>query len=388
MLQNLLRSRQPKRVGTPSRSAVHVAPILLTLGMVAGSVAAGSPPAGATPADAAPAGAAPAGAAPASTSLHFATLALINGWHAASKGAGAPGVAKGAGGIVYLRGALAGGRNFGAFTLPAADRPSHLLYMPVSTSHGAHGSIYVNTAGLTEVFGTNATTFSSLAGISFPAAGKTSLTFKTLPLLNGWHSEQSQYRTGAPAVARSASGVVHLEGSLAGGTNPTAFYLPNGDLSARPLWIAIYTLAGGVGTLYISPTGKAEVSGPGASAFGSLAGVSFPEIPSTALTFKAVSLMNGWKSENSVYWTGTPGAARSADGIVYLEGAVAGGSTTLPAFTVPASDRPTHTLLIPMSSGEDLLGTLEVKQNGDVRLFGPGAVLFSDLWGISFPTAS
>src|SRR5579863_5899396 len=59
----------------------------------------------------------------------------------------------------------------------------------------------------------NASEFTSLAGVSFPAA-QSAPAATPLTLVNDWHSEQGQYNTGDPAYFVSG-GVVHLSGSMA-----------------------------------------------------------------------------------------------------------------------------------------------------------------------------
>ncbi len=96
-------------------------------------------------------------------------LALQNGWVAAS-GTGSPRVAL-SNGVVYLSGSawLPSGTAQGLATRPAADRPSHNLYLPVYTNGGTEGSLEITTSGAVSVSGPSAPAFTSLAGIHFPS---------------------------------------------------------------------------------------------------------------------------------------------------------------------------------------------------------------------------
>jgi hypothetical protein len=171
-------------------------------------------------------------------------------------------------------------------------------------------------------------------------AAPSNLPLKTLKLLNGWVSENRQYSTGNPAAAVDGSGVVHLSGSIGGGTSDTeAFALPPGDAPASYLYINTYNFGDSVGYLIIEPSGAVYAVGALASGLTDLAGVTFPSAGSS-LTNSYPSLENGWVSANSSFGTGDPAAAVDSDGIVHLSGSLENGTVGSVAFVLPAGDRP------------------------------------------------
>jgi hypothetical protein len=73
-------------------------------------------------------------------------------------------------------------------------------------------------------------------------------TVSKLKLMNHWVSENGTYTTGNPGVAVDGNGVVHLSGSIGGGSSSTeAFALPSGDAPASNIYIDTYTVGGTVG---------------------------------------------------------------------------------------------------------------------------------------------
>lgn len=338
--------------------------------------------------------------ASAGPALTFSPLSLTNGWHpmGGANQTGSPAAARSADGVVYLRGSLEGGAQGLAFTLPAADRPAHAMYVPITTYFGTVGTLYVaNGSGY--LFGNAATYFSSLAGVSFPAGtaatGSSTLTFSGLSPVGGWKSAQPQYGTGKPRVARSAAGVVYLDGSLEDGTpNQLAFVLPPADRPGRVLAISIYTYGFHTGAIYIDPNGNAFVGGDDASLFSSLAGISFPAANATSgsatLTLQTIPPANGWQSADD---RGVLPAVQvgKSPGVVYLEGALdvgRGGTNGGPAFVLPSPYRPVHYLHMPILTDGQTEGSVQIAPDGEVSLFGAHAQEFASIAGIEFPVNS
>lgn len=109
-------------------------------------------------------------------------------------------------------------------------------------------------------------------------AAPASVTFHHLSLVNGWKSSQSQYGSGNPS-AGSSNGVVYLSGSLhqPSGTSTKFATLPQACRPSHYLYLPIYTLGGGDGSLEISPGGAVSLFGSGdRRGYSSLAGVSYP----------------------------------------------------------------------------------------------------------------
>src|SRR5215471_10551026 len=77
-----------------------------------------------------------------------------------------------------------------------------------------------------------------------------------LTLQNGW--------TNAPFSTRNAgfsisSGVVHLEGAIAGGSSPLAFTLPGGFRPASNVYVSVDLCNANKGRLLIAPSGDASI---------------------------------------------------------------------------------------------------------------------------------
>jgi hypothetical protein len=104
------------------------------------------------------------------------------------------------------------------------------------------------------------------------------VTWHQLTLRNGWgYGENDSYHA---AWYKDAGGIVHLRGSLAGGSPvDMAFRLPIAARPNRTLWLQVYAFNGSAGGLQVLPTGRAyafdDSAGPGVTGYTSLDGVSF-----------------------------------------------------------------------------------------------------------------
>jgi hypothetical protein len=106
------------------------------------------------------------------------------------------------------------------------------------------------------------------------------LAFQDLTLGTGWSG--GCYGTGAPAVAKSAEGVVHLRGGMCrtSGTSTFLFTLPAAYRPANPEYLTVDQINGATGRIDVNPNGNVNVvtdpADPNAAAnFTSLAGVSY-----------------------------------------------------------------------------------------------------------------
>ena len=105
-------------------------------------------------------------------STGWTSLALRNGWFTAPFGTSAP-AARTISGIVHLKGAIATtGSNPVPFTLPAAFRPAHAVFVPVDLCNAANGRLQIEPTGAVTVQAdsgafSNAACFTSLDGVSF-----------------------------------------------------------------------------------------------------------------------------------------------------------------------------------------------------------------------------
>ena len=202
---------QPRAAGRQTargslRRSLTLATAFMAAGMLSLSVAAGAASASPTTASAATASAA---------GVTWHKLSLINGWMSGQNyHAGDPSWAV-KNGIVYLSGSIrqTAGSNNEAAVLPKAARPAHSLYLTVHMLDRTIGYVGIFRGGQLTVSSSvvaNAQGFTSLAGISFPAASITGL---KLALVNGWQSSQGAWGTGDPSYA-IRGGVVYLSGAL------------------------------------------------------------------------------------------------------------------------------------------------------------------------------
>ena len=121
-------------------------------------------------------------------------LSLVNGWQSAQSlyGTGDPEYCVD-NGIVYLAGSLyqpvAGGEWFAV--LPPQAAPASTSYFTVYTENGAAGVLRVEPGGYMYAYNGVATGFTSLAGISFPAA-QSAPAGQPLALEYGWQSGRAR----------------------------------------------------------------------------------------------------------------------------------------------------------------------------------------------------
>jgi hypothetical protein len=105
------------------------------------------------------------------------------------------------------------------------------------------------------------------------------LQWHKLTLQNGWEVADSGVE-GAPAYAVDAQGLVHLKGTLDGGSSSTAFTLPAKLHPVHELFVTVDEASAETGRLHILPDGTVSIeSDPdhltAASDFTSLEGASF-----------------------------------------------------------------------------------------------------------------
>jgi hypothetical protein len=321
----------------------------------------------------------------------FVPLSLTNGWTGAPFATSVPAAAL-IRGQVRLKGAMAGGTNPVAFTLPVGMRPAADTYVAVDTCSTAPGRLLIQPSGVVTVqfpatsSFSNAQCFTSLDGVAFtqsPGVGSTPLT-----LTNGWISTSTIYATSTPA-AELVAGVVRLQGAMAsGGSGVTAFVLPPEMAPAQQVFVRIGLCDGAPGRLDIFPDGSVTVEATGAfsdaQCFTSLDGVSFDPSP----TFTPMSLINSW----TPYFPTQPPGATMFGGIVYLRGAITNGGTSVP-FILPPAMRPTNPVRIPLDSCNAALAFLITDSSGSATVAATGsfsnAACLSSLDGVSFaPSAN
>ena len=346
------RTRQATKTGrvpgqSVSRPAMLAVPALAALAALLGTCSA--PGAEGAAQAAARAVTTSAAVAPAVTGVTWHKITLTNGWKpaAAALRTHVPAWAV-SGGMVYLDGGIRqptlGSLQFGL--LPRAARPAKSLYLEILAAGANTGNGFVSIApsGTMTVGGfdlTDARTFTSLSGISFPVAATA---LHKLPLINGWKSAQSVWNTGDPAYS-VRGGIVHLSGGLSQPTPGNALFavLPKAIRPATVQYLPAYTLDGVTGRVQILPNGHILSRFGQNRAITSLAGVSYL-LPTTAK--HELKLINGWKSDKAATGSGDP-AYSLTSGVVCLSGTLhlPGGGNVVFA-VVPAAIRPAYNVSI------------------------------------------
>jgi hypothetical protein len=334
----------------------------------------------------------------------WAPITLVNGWTSEQSvySTGDPSYCLEANGMVYLSGSIAAtpgtasesisGDTFG--TLPPAERPASEIFLDVYTKGGTYGVLRIQADGVMSAYAGSATGYTSLAGVSFPAAGVSQT--GTMPLENGWKSAQGTYGTGDPSYFIS-NGIVNLSGSLERPAGTPADFssawaaatLPPSALpSDNCFGTDTYTYGGGIWEVGLNGSGALD----GANArYTSLAGISYPQAPTA---WQPLTLLNG-SSGPDLCNTG-PSYFVSGN-VVYLTGVtfVPTGFTGEIAVLPPAA-RPTHYVyMIAANAGSgsapaDVYDTLMIGPGGDVWIVSPpgGAAAMVTLAGLSFHTGS
>jgi hypothetical protein len=324
------------------------------------------------------------GVAFAPSAAGFVPLGLTNGWTGAPFATSAPAAAL-IRGQVRLKGAMAGGTNQVAFTLPVGMRPAADTYVAVDMCGTAPGRLWIQTSGLVTVqfpatsSFSNAQCFTSLDGVAFTEASEVGLT--PLTLANGWISTSTIYATGTPAAAL-VGGVVRLQGAMASGGTGTAFTLPPEMAPAQTVLVRVGLCDGAPGRVGIRPDGSVTVEATGAfsdaQCFTSLDGVSFDPSP----TFTTMGLINNW----TPYATQPPQATMFG-GIVYMRGAIANGGGAIP-FILPPALSPMTDVKVSVDMCNAAMGIVTIHPSGGVELFATGpfsnATCFTSFDGVSF----
>jgi len=371
-----------RHLGTlPRRAARFILPAVIALTAIGGTAAvAASAAASAPPVQ------------PATTFI-WHPIPLENGWSSASTSTLVTGTPAWAisNGVVYLRGAVRQSMGESSFVfgqLPQYAWPPHKLYLSVFTSQDVPGVVLVGTDGSLEAYEGNAGTFTSLSGVSYPAASATMKVHK-LGLEHGWASSGPIYQTGDPSYAIS-NGVVYLSGSMHRntGTAHVATLLPKAARPAQVLYVLVYNFDGSTGWLQILPTGQVEAFGLDAPDYTSLAGVSYP---APGAKWHNFALEDGWHSGAAKFRTAAPAYA-VINGVAYLNGSMyqttykIGLWTNLPAAARTAAD--VLEIEVDMSGGNpgaiavtDSLGLVSTNPYSDAQAF-------TSIAGVAYPQSS
>ena len=113
------------------------------------------------------------------------------------------------------------------------------------------------------------------------------------------------------------------------------------------------------------------------------------------VTWKGITLVNGWASSQSIYATGNPRVSVQS-GIVYLSGSMHQSTPGSAIFaTLPTAYRPAHNMYITVYTNGGTSGTLYIGHDGTAEAFssascgsGNAAQCFTSLAAVSYPTNS
>lgn len=310
-------------------------------------------------------------------------LTLENGWTNAPFGTSNAAVVK-ISTIVHFKGAIAGGASGAAFVLPPAFRPGVTTYVPVDLCNAAKGRLVIEGDGVVSVEAehsfSSAQCFTSLDGASFAQNG---FEYSPLDPINGWTC--CAFGTEAASV-RNINGVVHLNGTVAGGSSPEILVLYPGDRPATVVYVPVDLCNAANGRLIITPNGEvqvqAETTFASAQCFTSLEGAWFV---AATTGYKNLELLNGWVG--APFSTSMAAVGRKS-GVVYLKGAIATSGTDPVPFILPKVDRPKTNVYVPVDLCAATNGRLLIEPSGVVSVQAEtafrNAQCFTSLDGVSF----
>jgi hypothetical protein len=355
----------------------------------------------------------PAASANSRLGCYWTPLTLVNGWQSANStyGTGDPSYCV-LYGIVYLSGSLSqtgsGGTEFAV--LPAAAVPASKTYLSTYTFGGTAGVVQIDANGVLFAFDGKATSYTSLAGISFPAAESWPSGLPLLPLENGWQSADPVYGSGSPSWVVDR-GIVHLSGSMTTdgiGENGLFSLEPTAIMPDSCVETSVYSYGGTVGFLAINGTGDGNgplwvqdtsaspATGPYTEDFTSLAGVAYP---AAGAAWQPLSLINGWVNGEDNCDNNAP-SYYTKDGVVYLNGLILQAPYDSCEFAVlPPAARPAHTLYLIANAEGVPIADLEITPGGTTCAWSNGgndngwnnggaAGTFISLGGISYQATS
>jgi hypothetical protein len=312
---------------------------------------------------------------------------LLNGWIGAPFVTSVP-AASLIKGVVHLKGSVASGNSSVLFNLPTAMLPESRTYVPVDLCNGAKGRLFISTTGSVsvEALGSfaDAQCFTSLDGAKFVAEPDR---FVDLTLVNDWIG--GPFSTSSPGVALFDN-TVHFRGSIWLGSSSTAFTLPVEMRPEATVYVPVDMCNATTGRLIIPASGvvqvQAETDFANAQCFTSLDGAKF--VPS-ATGATPLALANDWVGGS--FLTSAP-AVSMINGIVYLKGAMSGGTTAAP-FTLPDSVRPPANVYLYTNLFAAAKGRLYVPASGAASVvpYPTDSQGFTSLDGLTFdpdPTGS
>lgn len=327
------------------------------------------------------------------TTMGTSPLTLQNGWTAGPFTTSAP-AAVATSGVVHLKGAIANSNSsasMAALSLPAALRPSTVVYVPVDLCGGAKGRLMIDPSGTVTIGttgGGSATCFTSLDGASY-----TLTEYAPLKLENGWSNATYAPSAMGRAGFALAGNFVRFKGAITTtGTNGNAFQMPRALRPTSEVYVPVSVCGGKKGRLRISPNGNVNILGDGgvfstAACLTSLDGASYAV---SAATMFQLTLQNGWY--NAPFSTRNA-ASTYVNEVIHLAGAIATTGTNPVAFTLPSAHRPPVTVYLPIDLCSGAKGRLVITSSGNATVVADNGVwsdaqCFTSLEGVTFPAST
>jgi hypothetical protein len=229
-----------------------------------------------------------------------------------------------------------------------------------------------------------------------PAAHAGGCTWTAITLVNGWHSEQSVFGTGNPSYCLEGDGMVYLSGSVAqtGNLGDVFGTLPASVRPTHELYFAVYTLNTSQGVLRIDTDGtlnayNGQSSATTSQGYTSLAGISYP---SAGIPQHALSLTNGWQSDQGVFNTGDPSYSVT-NSVAHLSGSLARPAGTPPVFsslwiatTLPSAAAPANNCFASLTY--TFGGGTGIVETDPANKLSAGNAQYTSLAGISYPVGT
>jgi hypothetical protein len=333
----------------------------------------------------------------------------------------AAGFRKDAFGKVRLTGVIKGGSNGQTmFTLPAGYRPRTSELSQITYASLGLAALSVSSAGVVAATGVasgNITTWIYLDGFEFDTesvAAYSTGSFPYLPItMDPWHAIgaagepafQNSWANAAGsapvAFRKDPSGVVHLHGGTANGTNNTTILtLPAGYRPPSTRFFVVLGDAGAAGN-YVSIDPNGVILGTRSATTLHLGDIEFDTESVLQTASVAAQPLEPW---HTVGAAGEPAfqnswvsydAARAVrfrkypDGRVRLSGAMKTGAIGTVVFTLPTGYRPPagsgpHDFIVESTAAANT-GVVSISDTGTVAV-NAGAVAFTALFGIEFDT--
>jgi len=287
-------------------------------------------------------------------------LVLNPGWHA-WQSSRPPAIGK-AGGVVMFKGAMTAdsGASSVAFNVPVGFRPNPAatVALRIVLAGGAGGALEINNLNFDAVVaedgvssqgqvGPDAALFTSLEGASFDILVSDAT---PLPWASPWQGVYSYRDKTVGSYFKLVNGFIRFQGALTNPVNSSEwlFTLPVGSRPGQGVYLPT-TLCSGIngayGRLAINPDGDGKVyvqaennNQAAADCQTSLEGRNFSYSSTGA---QAIQLLHGWHP-----YSARAVRARNDQGVIRLEGAVAGG-TQIQIGTLPAGMWPNINVYVP-----------------------------------------